>query len=225
MNQRINETGKRRRKRSNEIIKNMHIACLETLPVIPTSEEITLKKIDVICQRVIASIVAIQLACDIESGQDYEISCHFFSELLETYGVTDKLLAKEKRLFTAQYTKQDVIDVIWTYETCWALLWALGLVTDMDIPNDVCDAEKAVRLISSCHDYTEFKQKVQLQNTEIILDMLDLYYRYHWACVEKRIHPETAIGELNPEVVLERRRGLEWLIVDTLDWNDISLDT
>lgn len=55
--------------------------------------------------------------------------------------------------------------------------------------------------------------------------MLDLYYRYHRVCVEKRIHPETAIGELNPNVVFERRRGLEWLIDDTMDWNDISLNT
>ena len=56
------------------------------------------------------------------------------------------------------------------------------------------------------------------------LDMLDLYYRYHWACVEKRIKPETSIGNLNPSVVVERRE-LEWLISETQDWYDISLDT
>ncbi|MCI8654866.1 MAG: DUF4272 domain-containing protein [Clostridia bacterium] len=37
--------------------------------------------------------------------------------------------------------------------------------------------------------------------------------------------PETNIGNLNPEVVLERRRGLEWLISKEYDWNNISLDT
>lgn len=35
----------------------------------------------------------------------------------------------------------------------------------------------------------------------------------------------TSIGALNPEVVVERRRGLEWLFSEEEDWNDISLDT
>lgn len=48
---------------------------------------------------------------------------------------------------------------------------------------------------------------------------------YHWACVEKQVRPETSIGKLNPEVVLERRRGLWWLISEEQDWNAVSLDT
>ena len=55
--------------------------------------------------------------------------------------------------------------------------------------------------------------------------MLDLYYRYHWACVEKQVNPNTNIGLLNPGVVVERRRGLEWLFSEEDDWNKISLDT
>ena len=65
----------------------------------------------------------------------------------------------------------------------------------------------------------------RLRNVEKILDMLDLFYCYHWACVEKQIRPETETGKLNPEVVVERRRGLEWLISEEQDWNEISLDT
>lgn len=65
----------------------------------------------------------------------------------------------------------------------------------------------------------------KLRSVEEILDMLDLYYRYHWACVEKRVRPETNIGKLNPEVVMERRKGLEWLINEINEWDEISLDT
>ena len=32
--------------------------------------------------------------------------------------------------------------------------------------------------------------------------MTDLYFRYHWACVEKRLKPETQTGNLNPDVVI-----------------------
>lgn len=57
------------------------------------------------------------------------------------------------------------------------------------------------------------------------MDMLDLYYNYHWACVDNRINPETKCGELNEEVVMERRKALEWLICKDKDWDSISLDT
>ena len=55
--------------------------------------------------------------------------------------------------------------------------------------------------------------------------MLDLHYRYHWATEEKRLRPETEIKDLNPDVLMERRRGLEWLISEESDWFDISMDT
>ena len=55
--------------------------------------------------------------------------------------------------------------------------------------------------------------------------MLDLYYRYSWACRENKIDSITRIGKLNPDVVIERRRGLEWLISKETDWFNISLDT
>ena len=34
--------------------------------------------------------------------------------------------------------------------------------------------------------------------------MRDLYYRYHWACVEKRVRLENLIGNLSPNVVVKR---------------------
>ena len=91
--------------------------------------------------------------------------------------------------------------------------------------SDVCDCNYAIQLFKKSISYEDFKNKCNLRSVNEILDMLDLYYRYHWACVEKRIKPETSIGNLNPSVVVERRRGLEWIISKTQDWYDISLDT
>lgn len=216
-------TPEERRNISNAKIKKMGIACMENLPFLERSSE--LKDIDTICKRAIASLLSIQLACDIEQGNDYNESKEFFSNLLKEYGVEDCLLSKEKALFNNEYTKQDVLDVAWTYEAYWSLLWALGFVKNIEVPKDICDCEKAVATVSDCKDFYEFKSKCKLRNIEEILDMLDLHYRYHWACVEKRLNPETPIGVLNPEVVVERRRGLEWLFSEEDDWHDISLDT
>lgn len=64
-----------------------------------------------------------------------------------------------------------------------------------------------------------------MRPTSEIMDMLDLYYNYHWACVDRRINPETKCGELDEEVVMERRKALEWLVCKDKDWDSISLDT
>ena len=145
--------------------------------------------------------------------------------MLKQYGVQDNLIEKEKRIFNGKYSKQDVIDVVWSYEAYWSLVWTLGWVENIDYPNQICDCEKAIMLVSTCKTYDDFKCKCKIRDIEEILDMLDLYYRYDWAVTEKRINPDTLIADLNPDVVVERRKGLEWLIANEEDWDEISLDT
>lgn len=214
-----------RRRKNNAFIKKMGIACFEDLPVCESSSDVRLKDLDAICKRAVACLLSIQLACDIGQNEEYDKSRKTFFNLLKEFHVENELLEKEKRLFDKTYTNQDVMDIGWSYETYWALVWALGLIDDIKLPDTICDCKKAVTLVGDCKNYEEFKNNCKLRNIEDILDMLDLYYRYHWVCEEKRINPDTNIGKLNPEVVVERRRGLEWLVSGENDWNEISLDT
>lgn len=214
-----------RRERNNEYIKKCGIACLESLPTVEPSFSVKLKDIDSICKRAIACLLSTQLAIYIDKGEDYEESRNLFLGILKKFHVEDALLEKEKRIFENRYSKQDLIDVVWTYEAYWSLVWVLGLIDDITTANDICDCEKAITIVGSCYSYDEFKRKCRLRDIEEILDMLDLYYRYHWACVEKQINPDTNIGNLNSDVVVERRKGLEWVINEIEEWDEISLDT
>lgn len=81
-----------------------------------------IKDIDTICKRAIACLLSIQLACDINQDDDVEEATEFFKGLLERYGVWDELYDNEKKLFTGDYTKQDAINIVWTYEAYWALV-------------------------------------------------------------------------------------------------------
>ena len=147
--------------------------------------------------------------------------------MLDVYGVKDYLLSSEQKIFDNKFDEKELINMTWTYEAFWSLAWALGLLKDKDMekPYKTCDGKKAIELVVYCQSKNEFKQKCKLRDIEEILDMLDLYYRYHWACVDKSINHDTRIGKLNPDVVFERRKGLEWLISEENDWEDISLDT
>ncbi len=219
------KSGEERKTETHKKLQLMGITVNPYLPLLETTEEVTVKNKDDICRRAIASLLAIQVACDISQGDATEETVAFFRRTISDFGVADCLNDIERCVVFSDYTERDVISVMWTYEAYWSLVWSLGLIDDITNASSCCDGETAVRLVSECDTYEQFANKCHPRSSEEILDMLDLYYRYHWACVNKQFDPDTAIGNLDPEVVWERRRGLEWLISEEDDWFEISLDT
>lgn len=225
-------TPQERRSNTIEQLEKSGIAYNPNLPLLEPSEAVKLKDIGEIKKRALGSMLSIQLACSISNGEDYAEALSFVMRYLEEWNLSvDDLLPKERLLIQNKHTKegcteelkkQTVVDVAWTYEAYWSLIWALDLISDKELKDasKVCNTERAMAVSQLIPELD-----LKLRNIEKILDMLDLFYCYHWACVEKRINPDTKIGRLNPEVVYERRRGLEWLISAEKDWNDISLDT
>lgn len=235
-----------RRENSNKKIKNLGIICFEELPMLESSSEVKLKSLDEICKRAVASLLCVQLALDlsneiqIEDVDDSQVQTYTEEErqiaqeiteqifaFLKMYDVENDLLDVEKALFDLSRKPNDrqIVHMIWNYEAYWSLVWALGLIDDISYPTDICDCQKAIDLVVNCENFEEFKANCKLRDIEEILDMLDLHYRFHWAVVENRLHPEKSIGELNPDVVWERRKGLEWLVSEENDWDMIALHT
>lgn len=215
-----------RRASSNEFIKSRGIICHEQLPCVESSADVTLRSLDEICERAVAALIVIQLACDV-GNNNYDEAMKVIPDVLRRFGVQDKLNSKEKKLIDGTYTMQDAIDVAWEYEDYWSLVWALGLIEDRDMiyANEVCDGRRAMSLVFDHKDLADFKNTCKPRDIEDILDMLDLFYRYHWASVEHRINPEKPVDDLDEGIVTERRRGLEWLISKEDDWFDIQLHT
>ena len=218
------KTQQERKAASEAYIRSQGIGVFEGLPYCPDAGEVRLKSFDAICKRAVAALLMTQIALELRNENFKAVS--YFVGLIDQYGVKDVLNAKERKLYNVQYTEQDALDVVWEYECYWALVWALGLVDDIRAAGEICDCGAAIRFVSGCQTMQEFQATCHLRSVDEILDMLDLYYRYHWACVQKRaIDPTLPTGDLNEEVVFERRRGLEWLISGEDDWHDIALHT
>lgn len=221
-----------RRIKTLEKLKKQKIAVNEHLPLLPPGETVKLKSVEEVKKRALGSMISIQLACSIRNGEDYGESLAVIRQMMNEWNIsTDDLLPKERMLILNKFTqkdntdeisKQSVIDIVWTYETYYSLIWSLDLIGDRELADasKICNTVRAMSIAGLINDMAS-----GLRNTEKILDMTDLFYCCHWACVEKQIRPETSTGKLNSEVVAERRRGLEWLISDEKDWNQISLDT
>lgn len=219
-------TPQERKTANDKKLREMGIAVNANLPYIERLTENDLKSFEDICSRAVAALLVIQIAFDASEGR-YEESVKVVADVIDSFGVKDSLNAKEQRVYDGTYSEQDVVDVVWEYESYWALVWALGLIESDELTkaDSICDCDKAIHLVSDRNDMDDLKASCKLRTIEEILDMLDLFYRMHWACVENRLHPETQINGLVEEVVMERRRGLEWLVSNEMDWYDISLNT
>lgn len=213
-----------RKAKTEKILAANGIGINPHLPFIESASEIKLKSIDDICKRAIGALLATQLGVQLNEQRNEDAA--MFVKLMNHFGVIEQLNSKEKKLLNGTATQQDFTDIVWEYECYWSLVWALELVDDITDASDICDCPTAIQFVSKCGSYDEFKSRCKLRSADEILDMLDLYYRYHWAVVHhEHIDSNCPIGNLNGDVVFERRRGLEWLICDTEDWYDISLDT
>lgn len=225
-------TPQERRIKTLEKLKKQKIAVNEYLPLLPSGEIVELKSVEEVKKRALSAMISIQLACSIRNGEDYGESLAVIWNMMHEWNISiDDLLPKERVLIQNKHTqedntdeisKQSVRDIVWTYETYYSLIWSLDLIGDKELADasNICNTVRATSIARLINNIAS-----KLRNTEKILDMTDLFYCYHWACEEKRIRPETSIGKLNSEVVAERRRGLEWLISDEIDWNQISLGT
>ena len=219
-------TPEERRKKTIEKLREQGVMVNEHFSLLESVEEVTFKSEDEIMKRIIAAFTAIQVACSINNGENYEESVNIMLDVMKKCkGNESDFLDKERRIMENNFSKQDVIDVAWTYECVFMLLWAVGYKADkydLDASN-ICNVDMVIYEIKNIMNDIACKPK--LIKKEKIMDALDLFYCYHWACVEKQIHPETPIGNLNHSVVVERRRALEWLISDEADWFDIQLHT
>ena len=216
------EMQKVRREKNNAYIREQGIAVAEKLISFWEDEEVALKTKEEICKRAMACFFVIQIACDIGNGA-YEESMEYFAPVIDIFGVTEAMNSKEKRILDGTYSMQDAIDMDWAYEAYWALCWCLGLVDDIRDAGNVCDCEKAIEIAKSCDSVEDLVQKSKLRSKEEILDMLDLYVRYNWAINEEKVNPEASTGDLDGSIVIERRRGLEWVVSEIADWYDLSM--
>lgn len=228
MDRLLNKTPEQRKARSIAILKEHGVPYIEHLPCLESADTITPRTPEEIARRAVACLLSVQVACDICSDGDVEASIEFFKGILDTYGVAEELTFKERMVFFGEPSRQAAVDMAWKYEAYWVLIWALGLVDTLEYPDRICDCEVAIDVLRSCANFEELMKRIRLRSMEEIVDEADLIFRYDWACVDARLHNKEVPAELNPSVVLERHRALNWLIgknTSNDDWDAVSTDT
>lgn len=219
------KTAEQRKQLSIEQLKNEGIAYIDWLPVIEDESEVKLKTPLEIAQRAIACLACINVVFEQKDGTYDTEAIAFYQQLLSKFSIQN-LTEKELVVFECKADEQEQVNMIWKYEACWALLWALGFIDELKLPNEPMTHDEchfAIGLLTSNNSIDEFLSKVKMRSLDEILDQADLIYRYHWACVDARINGKEV--NLDGSVVMERRAGLDWLFRVDADWDYPDLNT
>ena len=214
----IGKTAQERKDISIEILKSQGVPFIDHLPLRYETDEITPREKDEVIARAICSFAAIMCACTIrDNGELTDEDKQGTKDFLDNrFGCIDKLTLTERRIIEGEASYDEAVNMGWKYESLWALLWAMGLVKELDFPKDICDCNFVMKTFSG-----DFSERVKMRGTDEILQALDLIYRYHWACVNARVNGTKSAG-LDEEVVMERRGGLEWLCCKGAENDDPS---
>lgn len=210
-----------RKEKTHEILKKEGIKINVNLPYIESEEETTLRTPKEVATR--AAILSITNLVAFDSIDSEEAISY-----LEEYNLWEHTTPDEKD-FLQNPTEDKKFQETWKCECIWVLLWALQLVDNLPFPNELCDLNDIALdkyPISGDNDPNEFiKTNNQLRSKAEILDANDLYYRYHWACVDARIN-NLEMTTIDSGIVYERQYALNWLVnYMGQEWDDVSCDT
>ncbi len=214
----------RRKERTIQILKIKNIPYIEHLPVIEEENKITERTKTEIAKRAVACMIAIQMAIGHQRGFDNTR----ILEVIKKFDVETYLTNNEKNIIYGRDIKeQDIINMTWKYEAYWVLIWSLGLLNELNYPSEICDCNYAESILFKHDNFESFLDTCKLRNLSEILDEADLIYRYNWACVNARVSCEQIPSNLNPSIVLERHKALNWLVrySDCDDWDNMPTDT
>lgn len=210
-----------RKENSEEILKKEGIKINFNLPEIESEEQTTIRTPEEIATRV--TVLAITNLAAFDSIEPEEAVSYLKDFNLWTHATPDE------QEFLNHPTEDKKFQETWKCECIWVLLWALKIVDTLPFPNDLCDLNDVPAEnypVDGEKDPNDFiNTPYQVRSKSEILNANDLYYRYHWACVDARLNGMD-MTSIDSGVVYERHYALNWLITYMdQEWDDVSCDT
>jgi hypothetical protein len=210
------EAQQARKSRSIAMVKALGLPHTERLPVVEDETDIQHRS----GQEVAKRCIAVALCAVKGETNDQKL----IDQLVETYSAGAYFSPAEIEFIRAPSPeRQKLIDFCWMYECAHVFLWALGHINALNAPNVICEVAKEVGLIRDAG--AAFVNEAKLRPLAELLDMVDLYYRLHWAAIDLRLKGNKS-KEIDEGIIRERHRALNWLTrYMNQDWDDVATDT
>lgn len=221
-----------RKERSEKLLAKHKVTINPNLPRIENEDEAKIKSPEEIVKRAVTAFIVAQIAVDICNENGALESAKFFTPIMERFGLMSELTDDEKIYFDLEkcdsIPRDDAFQMQWRLEMCLPLFWACGFWKKLDYPKVMTDTTPLTHIIGPCENFEALMKLVKMRSAAEILDAADLLYRMDWACVEARIRNDPSIfGDLNPDVVLEQHKGINWIIgaYGAKNWDNVAAHT
>ena len=133
--------------------------------------------------------------------------------------------AEERQLLSAKPSRSVRKRLSWIAEPLVTLGWVASLLDSLPAPTEMANIAMVGHVTRQMPPagppLDTFLRTLELRPTDQVAYETDFYYCLHWAIRDRSRRSERWA---NRDVVVERRRALEWCI-SSHEWADITLDT
>ncbi len=156
-------------------------------------------------------------------------SIPFFNNLIKEQGLYDFLSESEKVILErGKFLKQEEIDISWYQESLFVLCWCLDIIDKVESPLKEVKLEQIFSSIPPEVDLDKFIQTSKLIDGDRIKLELYFYYAIHWALKhpnEWSFFNKLKYAKFDISIIKERRKALEWVFDENIDWDEVTMDT
>jgi len=147
---------------------------------------------------------------------------------LDKNGLLTNLNVEELEYLETEYSElpeQTQTDIYWFVKAIWAFAWIGGFHNNLTLNTGVEDSlASLIPNIAKNEPAEKFISEFKLRNQVEIFEMLDKFYRAHWFARNNNL-TEKKSDKVDLDIIMERRKALEYTVYKEFDWNEISLDT
>lgn len=147
---------------------------------------------------------------------------------LDENGLLTSLNADELEYLETEYSElpeQTQTDIYWFVEAIWTFAWIGEFHNNLTLNTGVEDSlASLIPNIVKNEPAKKFISEFKLRNQVEIFEMLDKFYRAHWFARNNNLTGKQS-DKVDLDIIMERRKALEYTVYKEFDWNEISLDT
>jgi hypothetical protein len=205
------------KEKNTKLLGQMGISVMESLPHLDKprfrdSEEVITRAV------VLAALLQLHFGAPNEVIKAY----------LDSNGLSESLTTDENERLSKQYndwSDQEKTNLDWSIEAIWALMWCGGKHDILTFNTSVEDTlSSMLPAFHTNENPSSFISDYKLRTKKTIFTELDKFYRVHWFSKNNSLS-NIEDKQVNNSIIMERRKALEWVCDEQLEWDDIPLDT
>jgi hypothetical protein len=214
-------TPQQRKAASEQAIRALGIKVNEHLPLIEAEEEIEIRSVEEVLERLIA-LWAVAGAAMLPGNT-------YFREYITGNNLQKWLSKRELEfLLSAKQNEHQIIQFSWQLEALYFIAWCAGLIDQIAIPFRESSVKEIMALFPHEQEPPDLlRSAIRLRTKSEVLNQADLLYRLHWAVRNARIREEPDQPQVIGGVVQEWHRAVNWMTRydQENNWDYVATDT